>query len=89
MEIQNDFSLITMHSLRSWLATLLRQLEVPPDQTNELMHWTGNSMQRLYNRNFSAVEVRMRSRVVQVLAGDWRSAGPNHRLEPPPRWVTN
>ena len=87
---RDNYTLITMHSLRAWLATFLRQLNVPAEQINELLHWSQGTMQRLYNRNLVALEVNMRTRVVQILGGPWQSAGPGHPLMTNlPLWVIN
>ena len=75
-----DADKITMHSLRSWLATVCFQLEVPERETNLLLHWTSKEMVRCYAKNTSAVETANRSRIVAVLDGEWRSAGPGMRL---------
>ena len=75
-----DADKITMHSLRSWLATVCFQLEVPERETNLLLHWTSKEMVRCYAKNTSAVETANRSRIVAILDGDWRSAGPGMRL---------
>ena len=72
---QDDYSKITMHSLRAWLATFARQVGVPPSEINELLHWTQGSMARLYNRNFSAIEVSLRARILKIMGSTpWRSA---------------
>ena len=85
--IKDDFSKVTMHSLRAWLATFLRQLHVPKDQINDLLHWSSGEMLRCYDRNFDAVEVALRRRITGVLASGWRSAGKGHVLqEPVPQW---
>ena len=82
-----DFSRITMHSLRSWLATLARQVEVPLEEINELLHWSNTTMARCYTKNFEAIEVRQRARIVALLSGPWRSAGPGDRLaDDAPKW---
>ena len=78
---KDDFSKITMHSLRAWLATFARQAGVKPEETNELLHWTSGIMIRLYNRNFSATEVLLRRRILYIMASPWRSAGKGHELQ--------
>lgn len=83
--IHDDFSKVTMHSLRAWLATLARQVGASPSESNELLHWQQGTMSRLYNRNFEASEVLLRKRVVQVLGSTWRSAGKGHELRTPPK----
>ena len=75
-----------MHSLRSWLATLCRQIEVLDRETNEMLDWTNRTMVRCYTRNFNAAATSQRRRIVMVRSGDWRSAGPGKRLRNPPRW---
>ena len=77
-----------MHSLRSWLATLCRQIEVPNRETNKQLHWTNKTMIRCYAKNFSTVETGQRRRIVAVLNGEGRSAGPGQRLRPPALWDT-
>ena len=82
----DDFSRVTMHSLRAWLATFCRQLNVPDSQANELLHWSNGKMIRLYNRNFEATEVHLRTRIQYAMTTGWKSAGKQHRLREPPRW---
>ena len=44
-------------------------------------------MQRCYTKNFEAIEVSQRERLVAILDGDWRSAGPGQPLDPHiPAW---
>ena len=76
-----DYSKITMHSVRSWLATLCRQVRVPPHEVNELLHWSNKTMQKCYDQNFLAVEVSQRARLVRILNSDWSSAGPGTSLD--------
>ena len=76
-----DYSKITMHSVRSWLATLCRQVRVPPHEVNEILHWSNKTMQKCYDQNFLAVEVSQRARLVRILNSDWSSAGPGTSLD--------
>ena len=51
-----------------------------------MLHWTNKTMVRCYTKNFDAIETSQRRRIVMVLNGEWRLAGPGKRLRNPPRW---
>ena len=83
-----DLTQITFHSFRHWLNTLAAQGGMDQEQRNDLLHWDQGRMCRRYNKNVCGMELRLRMRILQLLAmPNWWSVGEGQLPLPVPRDV--
>ena len=74
---------LTTHSPKSWLDTFAVQAGFDDRAVDMLCHWNRKTMQKLYNRNYSGVELSYRMTVIRLFQSTWRSRGEGLPMRPP------